>query len=275
MLRAPVMNQKMADLPAQRLQRTPPFYHCGIDVFGHFPIRHGKATRANPGVQKVWVLLFSCLYTRAVHLEILESMDTASFLLAFNRFQAIRGDCAYLRSDAGSNFIGARNEEFDPSEKVPDKVINDVRNDWTKQGKIWDINPPQASHMGGVWERAIGQIRQIIQAYLLPINQRLLSREEFHTMILHAARIVNSTPLHDAPESPNISQPITPHHLITQRDDTCLEKYSRPTNFNHDDLLAYGKHRWKRAEALADEFARYWNEYMYQIGTSKEKWYSP
>ena len=75
----------------------------------------------------MWVLLFSCLYSRAIHLEILESMDTASFLLAFNRFQAIRGDCAYLRSDAGSNFIGARNEEFDPSEKVPDRVINDVR----------------------------------------------------------------------------------------------------------------------------------------------------
>ena len=80
-LRAPFMSQKMANLPEQRLQRTPPFYHCGIDVFGHFPIRHGKATRANPGVQKVWVLLFSCLYTRAVHLEILESMDTASSYL--------------------------------------------------------------------------------------------------------------------------------------------------------------------------------------------------
>ena len=58
-LRAPTMNQKMADLPETRLWRTPPFYKCGIDVFGPFKIRHGKATRANPGVQKVWVLLFS------------------------------------------------------------------------------------------------------------------------------------------------------------------------------------------------------------------------
>ena len=94
-------------------------------------------------------------------------------------------------------------------------------------------------------------------------------------MILHAARIVNSTPLHDAPESLNESHPITPHHLITQRDDTCLEKYSRPTNFNQDDLLAYGKHGWKGAEVLADEFARYWKEYIYHIGTSKDKCYSP
>ena len=77
------MTQKMADLPEHRLHRTPPFYHCGIDVFGHFLIRHGKPTRANPGTQKVWVLLFSCLYSRAVHLEILDSMDTPSFKMAF------------------------------------------------------------------------------------------------------------------------------------------------------------------------------------------------
>ena len=128
-LRAPTMNQKMADLPEQRLYKTPPFYHCGIDVFGHFNIRHGKATRANPGVQKVWVLLLSCLYSRAIHLEILDSMDTPSFKLAFNRFQAIRGDCVYLRSDAGSNFMGARNEQLQDQSIVPDNVIKDIRKD--------------------------------------------------------------------------------------------------------------------------------------------------
>ena len=102
-----------------------------------------------------------------------------------------------------------------------------------------------------------------------------MGREEFHTMLLHAARIVNSTPLHDAPESPNESQPITPHHLITQKDDSHTEKYSRPSNYAHQDLLAYGANRWKRIEALAAEFARYWKHYLYQIGTNKEKWYNP
>ena len=235
----------MADLPEERLFRTPPFYRCGIDVFGHFNIRHGKVTRASPGVKKIWVLLFSCLYSRAVHLETLDSMDTASFKLAFNRFQAIRGDCVYLRSDRGSNFIGARNEQPQDEPIVPDSVINEVRSNWELQGKIWDLNPPLASHFGGVWERAIGQVRHILEGYLLPKQDRILSREEFATMLLYAARIVNSTPLHDAPESPNESQPITPQHLITQKDDTCLEKYSRPTNYSQQDLLAYGANRWK------------------------------
>ena len=122
-LRAPLMSQKMADLPAERLYRTPPFYHCGIDVFGPFNIRHGKATRGSPGVQKVWVLIFSCLYSRAVHLETLDSMDTSSFKLAFHRFQSLRGECAYLRSDAGSNFVGARNEEMSRDSQQLDKDV--------------------------------------------------------------------------------------------------------------------------------------------------------
>ena len=236
-------------------RRTPlqnsPFYHSGIDMFGPFNIRHGKATRASPGVQKAWVLIFSCLYSRAVHLETLDSIDTSSFKLAFHRFQSLRGECTYLRSDAGSNFVGARNEEMSRESQELDKVVREMQDHWQHQGKQWDMNPPLASHFGGVWERAIGQVKQIIQGYLLPRQDRLLSKEEFHTMLFQASRIVNSTPLHVAPESPNDSQPTTPHHLLTQRDDSCLEAFSRPTNYNEADLLAYGANRWNRHHAPA------------------------
>merc|ERR1711873_95104 len=156
-----------------------------------------------------------------------------------------------------------------------DRAVLEMQDLWKRQGKIWDIKPLLASHFGGVWERAIGQVRQIIQGYLLPKQDRLLSREEFHTMLLQAARIVNSTPLHEAPESPNDSQPITPHDLITQRDDSCLDNFSRPVKYNEADLLAYGANRWKRIEALSDEFATYWKHYIFQIGTDKEKWTTP
>ena len=90
------MKQKMADLPETRLHQTPPFYHCGIDVFGPFHIKHGKETRGKSGTRKLWVLIFSCLYSRAIHMEPLDHMDTASFKMAFERFQVNRGECAYL-----------------------------------------------------------------------------------------------------------------------------------------------------------------------------------
>lgn len=152
-------------------------------------------------------------------------MDTASFKMAFSRFQSIRGECAYLRSDAGSNFMGAKNEQSD----IDIEVIEQTKSLWEQQGKTWEVNPPLASHFGGVWERAIGQVRQILEGYLLPKEERLLTREEFHTMLLHAACIVNSTPLWNPAESPNNPQPITPQHLLTQRDDACNDTNVRPT----------------------------------------------
>ena len=70
-----------------------------------------------------------------------------------------------------------------------------VQEDWQKQGRTWDVNPPLASHFGGVWERAIGQVRQILEAYLLPNEDQTLQLDEFYTLLLSAANIVNSTPL--------------------------------------------------------------------------------
>ncbi len=43
-------------------------------------------------VQKVrWAVMFTCLCTRAVHLEILESMSSSSFINALRSFLCLRG----------------------------------------------------------------------------------------------------------------------------------------------------------------------------------------
>ena len=141
------------------------------------------------------MLLFTCLYSRAIHMEILDSMDTAAFLNALARFEAVRGKCVYLRSDQGSNFMGARNDDSDDQPIIDPAVRKAVQEHWQQQGRTWEVNPPLASHFGGVWERAIGQVRQILQAYLLPKDDLVLQLDEFHTLLLSAAKIVNSTPL--------------------------------------------------------------------------------
>ena len=121
-------------------------------------------------------------------------MSTESFKMAFQRFQDLRGECVYLRSDHGSIFIGARNEEVPVNEKkAAENTIDQAKKRWNDEGKIWELNPPKASHMGGVWERKIGAIRQCIDAYMQQKQpgDRLLGREEFVNMLLHSARIVN------------------------------------------------------------------------------------
>ena len=89
--------------------------------------------------------MFTCLTTRAIHLEVAHSLDTDSFIQALQRFIARRGEPAEIRSDNGSNFVGARKE------------LSDALVEWNK-GKIedyltqkhirWIFNTPAASHHG-------------------------------------------------------------------------------------------------------------------------------
>ena len=101
--RGTVASQKMADLPAERLAQEPPFTYCGADLFGPFLIKAKRSMIKRYGV------LFTCLSSRAIHLEIAHSLDTSSFLNAVRRFLGRRGPIKRLFSDCGSNILGAKN----------------------------------------------------------------------------------------------------------------------------------------------------------------------
>ena len=93
--------------------------------------------------------------------------------------------------------MGVRNgqECYGTCDDMPPELVEELIEDWQQKGKVWDISPPGASHAGGVWERKIGQIRQIFYGYLCSYERKTLSQEELMTLLQEAARIVNSTPL--------------------------------------------------------------------------------
>ena len=77
----PFCEQKMADLPADRIiPEEPPFTSVGADCFGPFQVRRVCALIKRYGV------IFTYLAICAVHLEIAYSLDTDSFLMALRRF---------------------------------------------------------------------------------------------------------------------------------------------------------------------------------------------
>ena len=74
---APVMQQKMTSLPEKRLTPSkPPFMNVGVDCFGPFTVRPRWTTAQRYGV------LFTCLAICAVHIEVVYSLDTESFINA-------------------------------------------------------------------------------------------------------------------------------------------------------------------------------------------------
>lgn len=105
-LRGRQEEQRMADLPAERLQVAPPFSYIGIDVFGPWTISTMK-TRGGEVNSKRWALMITCLVIRAVHIEVLEEMTSSCFINALRRFCAVRGEVKLIRSDCGTNFVGS------------------------------------------------------------------------------------------------------------------------------------------------------------------------
>ena len=118
----------MSDLPPERLSSfLPPFYFTGVDYFGPLTIKLNKGTRHTSGTAKRHGALFTCMTTRAVHLELPGDISTDSFILALRRFKVRRGHPKSIRSDNGSNFIGAERELKDaPSKLDQTKIINEL-----------------------------------------------------------------------------------------------------------------------------------------------------
>lgn len=88
---------KMADLPPARLRLfKPPFWSTGVDCFGPFIIHHGRRT------EKRWGIIFKCLTTRCLHLDLLGMMDVDAFLLALRRFISRHGKPFEIWADRGT-----------------------------------------------------------------------------------------------------------------------------------------------------------------------------
>lgn len=115
----------------------PPFSFVGLDVFGPWVVT-SRRTRGGQASSKRWAVLFTCMSTRAIHIEVIESMDSSSFINALRRFFAIRGPAKQLRSDCGTNFVGAC-KELKMESITDDRRIQEYLSD---KGCFWVFNPP-------------------------------------------------------------------------------------------------------------------------------------
>ena len=149
--------QLVADLPKERLMfGDPPFSHVGVDHFGPLYVRQARSNVKRYGC------LFSCLVTRAVHIEVVRSLDTDGFINVLRRFINLRGNPTTIYSDNGTNFAG----EKEMRESLDDWNQKSIQEFLRQRNVIWKFNPPSASHMGGAWERIIRSVRKILRALL-------------------------------------------------------------------------------------------------------------
>ena len=254
---ARIGEQKMAELPADRLKvDEPPFSCVGVDYFGPVDVKRGRSTVKRYGV------VFTCLTSRAVHLEIAYSLDTDSCINAIRRFIARRGSVRSIRSDNGTNFVGAERELQEALQDLNDQRIH---NSLLEKGVTWQFNPPAASHFGGVWERLIRTTRKILYSVMSNQNIRL-DDEALQTLFCEIENILNNRPLTRASKDPNDLGTLTPNHILLLK-----SQGSMPLGvFNKDDM--YVRRRWRQVQHIPDQFWKRWStEYLHTL-QERQRW---
>ena len=256
--RARVCEQQMADLPQDRVTaENPPFTCVGVDYFGPFLVKRGRS------VVKRYGVMFTCLSTRAIHLEKADALDTDNCINAIRRFIARRGQVREIRSDNGTNLVGAERELREEIKRWNQAKFN---NEMLQRNIDWKFNPPAGSHFGGVWERQIKTVRKIMSAL---VKQQLLTDDSLSTLFCEIEAIVNNRPITAVQGSAGDLEPLTPNTLLLMKNGENLP----PAVIERPDQ--YAKKRWRQIQYLSDMFWRRWSrEYLTQL-QERQKWNTP
>ena len=254
-IQAKAHGQKMADLPADRLlPDKPPFTGVGVDYFGPIEVKRGRS------IVKRYGVLFTCLTTRAVHLEVSHTLDTDSCINALRRFMCRRGQVSVIRSDNGTNLVSAEKELRAAMQQWDVVKIQDTL---AQKGVQSIFNPPAGPHFSGVWERQVKSVKKVLKSVL---HEQRIDDECLQTLLCEVENILNDRPLTTSSEDPNDLEPLTPNHLLLQRKQPLLP----PGLFNKDDC--YTRRRWKQTQYLADLFWKRWvREYLPNL-QERQKW---
>ena len=255
-LQCKVLSPLMASLPSSRLQPyLPPFSNAGVDFFGPFTITIGRRR------EKRWICLFTCFATRAVHIEVAESLDTDAFLLCLRRFVSRRGVPNTIHSDNGTNFTSADRELKEGLRRLnQDKLSTEL----LQRGINWRFSPPSGPHHGGCWERLVKPFKLGLKAVFL---DRSVPEPVLLTTLIEIEGILNSRPLTNVSSSPDEAEPLTPNHFLMGRPNPYI-----PADVVHEDDIVSRK-RFKFCQALIQSFWKRWIRHYVPDLIERHKWF--
>ena len=248
----------MASLPEERFDHSRPFSAVGIDYFGPLKVRKFRKT------EKRFVLLITCLSTRALHLEMACALDTDAFLMALRRFMGRRGKPKVIISDRGTNFIAGERELREGIEAWNQSQIT---NYLSQHQIVWKWNPPAAPHMGGVWERLVASVKRALKVVL---GNQCVSEDVLHTALVEVEYMLNGRPLTYISMDERDPEALTPNHFLLGPSSADSGRVLPPGVFGDHDLL--GRRRWRHSQVLANHLWKRWRKEYLPTLLARQKW---
>ena len=260
-LEARLGSQLMAPLPPARVEAGCSAYeNCGVDYMGPLEIKQGRNRL------KRYCCVFTCLATRATHLEVAYDLSTESFLMALRRFLSTRGHSTrVIFSDNGTNFVGARSELQRGIKRLNQ---NQILNELSPKGIMWNHAPPLASHQGGIYESIIRLIRKAMTAIMSDKHVSVLTDEGLITFLKEVEYILNCRPLTQIDANEDDVKTLSPIMLLTG----CVDPGFAPDVFMSADRL---RSSWRACQFQIDEFWRRWQSEYLHLLQRRQKWLTP
>lgn len=258
-IRGELMTQQMSALPAARSSQSRPFSHTGVDYIGPFQMKNGSYKCKNS--HKIWIAIFVCFSTRAIHLELCNDYSTNTFLAAFKCFTARRGLPSDLYSDQATNFKGANAEMKRAFKAIMQDP--DVCNTLASQQVQWHFIPPSAGHWGGLWESGVKSFKHHFRRVL---GSLIPTRDELHTILCQIEACLNSRPLSQLRDDPTEEPAVTPGHSLIG---ASLQSVPEPSILEEDEKLLT---RWQTTTRIVQNFWKRWRtDYLHTL-QNRPKW---
>ncbi|GBM59033.1 hypothetical protein AVEN_7415-1 [Araneus ventricosus] len=251
----------MSDLPSVIITPDRPFKRVGVDFCGPF------LTKPNVIRSKVkfksYFALFICMWSKAIHIELVYDLSTAAFLAALRRFLSRRGFPSVIYSDNGTNFKGAVNHLRHLFNIAKGSEIQQF---CTSNYIQWHFIPPYSLNHGGLWEASI----KLAKHHLIRVcKSTILNFEEMTTLLCQIEACINSRPLTPLSSDPSDISALTPGHFLIG---SSLLDLPEPTNAQPKLPLSV---RWQTIQYQRKQFWTRWSrEYLHHL-QHRPKWASP
>lgn len=258
-----VYQQIMGDLPRDRIDPIGgPFHRTGVDYAGPITV-HYKGRGSKP--TQVYLAIFICFATKAVHIEVVEDLTTAAFISALRRFVAIRGLPMVIWSDNATNFVGAIRHLKELYDLLSSETHWDAVYEWCRDERRieWKRIPARSPHYGGLWEAGVKSAKHLLTRTVA--NARL-TIHELLTVVAEISTVLNSRPLISLTMNADDEHPLTPGHFLVGK---ALVAMPEP-NFK-EPVMSYSD-RWKVVTSLKQLFWKRWSTEYLQTLQQRYKW---
>ena len=237
-----------ADLPEFRLDGGRTFKYTGVDFCGPVYVkniyRKEKENKELDGLNKAYILKYTCATSRMVHLELCPDLYTDTYIRAQERFTERKGRPMMILSDNGKTFKGKQLKKFNAA-----------------KGIRWRFNLARASWWGGLFERLVRSTKRCLKK---AVGSRRMTFEELQTEIIKIEAVLNSRPLTYIYEK-DLAVPVTPEHLhrgertLDNYDDSDSSEIPEEFDLTREDAIAAVQ---KRASVVDHFWCRWQKEYL-------------